>query len=69
METLNAEIEAIRIFMNDQFCLLKNSGSKQNISVLTENMKVSSIVYEVIATVFFVYKTYFKPKIHKTVNI
>ena len=55
--------------MNDQFCLLKNSGSKQNISVLTENMKVSSIVYEVIATVFFVYKTYFKPKIHKTVNI
>ena len=28
----------------------------------------SSIVCEVIGTVFFLYKTYFKPKIHKTVT-
>ena len=32
---------------------------------LTEN---SSIVCEVIATVFFFLKTYFKPKIHKTIT-
>ena len=29
--------------------------------------KLSSIVSEVNKTVFFFYKTYFKPKIHKTI--
>ena len=30
--------------------------------------KLSSIVSEVNKTVFFFYKTYFKPKIHKTIT-
>ena len=37
---MNAEIEAIKMFMKDQFCLLKNSNSEQDICELAENTKV-----------------------------
>ena len=40
IENLNAEIEAVKMFMNYQFCLLKNSSSEQNVCVSAENTKV-----------------------------
>ena len=40
IESLNVEIEAIKIFMKNQFCLLKNSNSEQNVCVSPENKKV-----------------------------
>ena len=40
IENLNAEIEAIEMFMKDQFCLLKNSNSEQNVCESAENTKV-----------------------------
>ena len=40
IESLNVEIEAIKIFMKNQFCLLKNSNSEQNVCVSAENKKV-----------------------------
>ena len=44
IENLNAEIEAIKMFMKDQFRLLKNSNSEQNICESAENTKIIELL-------------------------
>ena len=44
IENLNAEIEAIKMFMKDQFRLLKNSNSEENICESAENTKVIELL-------------------------
>ena len=46
IENLNAEIEAIKMFMKDQFCLLKNSNSEQNVCESAENTKVIELLQQ-----------------------
>ena len=45
-ENLNAETEAIKMSMKDQFCLLKNSNSEQNLCMPAENMKVIELLQQ-----------------------
>ena len=45
-ESVNAKIEAIKMFMKDQFCLIKTSNSEQNVYVSTENTKVIELLQQ-----------------------
>ena len=45
-ENLNAEIKAIKMFMKDQFLLLKNSNSEQNVYESAENTKVIELLQQ-----------------------
>ena len=45
-ENLNVEIEATKMFINDQFCLLKSSYSEQNVCVSAENTKVIELLQQ-----------------------
>ena len=45
-ENLNAEIKAIKMFMKDQFLLLKNSNSEQNVCESAENTKVIELLQQ-----------------------
>ena len=46
IENLNVEIEATKMFIKDQFCLLKNSYSEQNVCVSAENTKVIELLQQ-----------------------
>ena len=46
IENLNAEVEAIKMFMKDQFCLVKNSNSEQNVCVSAETTKVIELLQQ-----------------------
>ena len=45
-ENLNAEIKAIKMFMKNQFLLLKNSNSEQNVYESAENTKVIELLQQ-----------------------
>ena len=46
IKNLNAEIEAIKMFMKDQFRLLKNSNSEQNVCESAENTEVIELLQQ-----------------------
>ena len=43
---LKCWVEAIKMFMKDQFCLVKNSNSEQNVCVSAENTKVIELLQQ-----------------------
>ena len=46
IENLNAETEKIKMFIKDQFCLLKYSSSKKNVCESAENTKVIELLQQ-----------------------
>ena len=46
IENLITEIEAIKIFMKDQFCLLKNFNNEENICVSAEKTEVIELLQQ-----------------------